>query len=116
LPFPPNTSKLIHTIQERSNKFLDGVRAMNEALNFQASAYYFTNFQSRSLAALQPRTIKPVVTEDGSKFYYDCDGAIVYALYSTGAVVSIHPNNVAARTASGDYWMVGPNGNSFRVD
>ncbi len=85
-------------------------------LDFQASAYYFTNFQSRSLASLQPRTIKPFVTEDGSKLYYDCDGEIVYALYSTGAVVSIHPNNVAARTASGDYWMVGPNGNSFRVD
>jgi len=97
-------------------KFLNGVRTMNDALDFQASAFYFTNFQSRSLAALQPKTIKPVVTEDGSKFYYDCDGEIVYALYSTGAVVCIHPNSVATRTAQGDYWMVGPNGNSFRVD
>ena len=89
---------------------------MDEILAFEASRLYYANFQSRSLASLEPQDIKPIIARDGSKFYCDSTGEIVFALYSTGAVVSIRPEAVSARIADGDYWMVGANGNSFRVD
>lgn len=89
---------------------------MDEMLAFEASTHYYGNFKSRSLATLEPQGIKPIVAKDGSKFYCDGNGEIVFALYATGAVVSIRPESVSARTANGDYWMVGANGSSFRVD
>ena len=89
---------------------------MNDALNFKPFDYYYGRVQSRSLASLQPHGVKPTVAEDGSKFYCDSDGEVVFAVYSTGAVVSILPDHVTALTAAGDYWLVGANGQSFRVD
>jgi len=89
---------------------------MDELLAFEASTHYYANAQSRSLGSLEPKGIKPIVASDGSKFYCDSKGEIIFAVYSTGAIVSIRPESVAARTANGDYWMVGANGQSFRVD
>ncbi len=89
---------------------------MNEAFNFRASALCYVNFQRRSLASLEPQDVLPQVTADGSKIFRDSDGEIVFASYASGAVVCFRANAVTARTASGDYWMVGPRGNSFRVD
>lgn len=115
-PFSPKTSNLLHTIQELRNPVSKRGKTMDEMLAFEASTLYYANSQSRSLASLEPQGIKPIVARDGSKFYCDSKGEIIFAMYSTGAIVSIRPESVSAMTANGDYWMVGANGQSFRVD
>lgn len=89
---------------------------MNECLNLHTAAFYMSRIQSRSLESLEPKGIEPTVTPDGSKFYKDACGELIYAKYSTGAIVSLHPDRTTALTADGDYWFVNSFGLSTRVD
>jgi len=71
---------------------------------------------SRSLNNMQPACPPSSVTPDGSKFFTDDSGAIVYAQYASGAIVIKQPKVVAVRTADGDYWMGRSNCGWYRVD
>jgi len=72
--------------------------------------------QRRSLATFEPHAIAPCVTADGSKFYTDANGDMLYAKYSSGAIVSFHHRYVTAHMPCGDYWFVSSAGLSFRID
>jgi hypothetical protein len=58
----------------------------------------------------------PQVAPDGSRFYSDNAGKLVFAEYSTGAIVCIHPHMTAVRTTGGDHWVVDASGFSYRLD
>lgn len=89
---------------------------MHDCLGFPLRKLFPDQFKQRSLASSEPRGIAPSVAPDGSKFYTDQNGDMVYAQYSTGAIVSILPTQVTTRTSNGDYWVVSSAGLSFRLD
>lgn len=88
---------------------------MNHMQSFAPGAFSFGPIGSRSLSALRPAAT-PSTTPDGSKFFTDSDGDIVYVQYSSGAIVSRHERHVSVRTADGDYWMGNFEGQWFRLD
>lgn len=71
---------------------------------------------SRSLSNMQPSGAPTSVTPDGSRFFTNDAGEIVFAQYATGAVVIKRPQQVAVRTADGDYWMGHSKTGWFRID
>lgn len=74
------------------------------------------NINSRSLTNMQPASAPASITPDGSKFFTDDSGEIVFAQYASGAVVIRQPKVVAVRTADGDYWMGHSKTGWFRID
>lgn len=71
---------------------------------------------SRSLMNMQPTCAPTSVTPDGSKFFTNDEGEIVFAHYASGAVVIKQTQRVAVRTADGDYWMGDSKTGWFRID
>ena len=63
-----------------------------------------------------PSLASPQIAPDGSHFYSNSAGDLVFAEYSSGAVVSILKELTAVRTAGGDFWIVNSSGFSFRMD
>ncbi|MBA3992635.1 MAG: hypothetical protein C0469_03850 [Cyanobacteria bacterium DS2.3.42] len=89
---------------------------MNDMQAFASGVYSFGTVSSRSLSGMQPDSATHSITPDGSKFFTDCDGDIIYAQYASGAIVSKQSKHIAVRTADGDYWMGNFEGRWFRVD
>ena len=89
---------------------------MNNMPGFAASTLMFGPIASRSLSAKLPAAAADSTTPDGSKFITNQNGIIIYAEYSSGAVVRRHDRQVAVRTADGDYWMGNNEGQWFRMD
>ncbi len=89
---------------------------MNDLLGFASSSFSFSAPVSRSLSGMQPQPAAPSVAPDGSKFFTDHNGDIVYAQYASGAIVSRQQKQVAVRTADGEYWLGDYQGRWFRVD
>jgi hypothetical protein len=89
---------------------------MNEMPAFVSSLYSSRAVNSRTLTGMQPQYPADSTTPDGSRFFTDSCGDIIYAQYASGAIVSRQPNHVAVRTADGDYWLGNFEGLWFRVD
>lgn len=89
---------------------------MNNMPGLAASTLMFGPIASRSLRAGQPAATPSSMTLDGSNFFADNDGNIVFVEYSSGAIVSRHKRNISVRTADGDYWMGNTEGLWFRLD
>jgi len=71
---------------------------------------------SRSLVSMQPFNKPASVTPDGSKFFTDTSGDIIFAQYASGAIFIKQSKGAAVRTADGDYWMGNSNSGWHRVD
>ncbi|MBX9947644.1 MAG: hypothetical protein K2Y39_00640 [Candidatus Obscuribacterales bacterium] len=89
---------------------------MHDCLGFPLGEFFPVKIQRRSLSSFEPEGVAPCITPDGSKFYTDQNGEMVYAQYSSGAIISIQPTHVTTRTSNGDYWVVSSSGLSFRLD
>lgn len=89
---------------------------MNHLQGFGSIAYGFGLIKSRSLSSMQPDSHANATTPDGSRFFSDSDGNVVYAQYASGAIVSRNENHVSVRTACGDYWLGNFEGQWFRLD
>ena len=74
------------------------------------------SINSRALTSMQPSGCAQSTTPDGSTFFTNNGGEIVYAMYSSGAIVKRNLKQIAVRTADGDYWLSNDRGNWFRVD
>jgi hypothetical protein len=88
----------------------------NDCLYSQLRELFPGKCRSRSLESFEPSDMTPFIAPDGSKFYTDISGDIMYAEYASGAIVSMQHSIVTARTACGDHWVVSSGGLSFRVD
>lgn len=89
---------------------------MNDMQAFAASVYSLNTISSRTLTGMQPIAQADSTTPDGSKFFANAEGDLVYAQYASGAIVSRQSKQVAVRTADGDYWLGNFAGQWFRVD
>jgi hypothetical protein len=89
---------------------------MNDMQAFAFSVNSIRAINSRTLTGMQPQTPADSTTPDGSKFFTDSSGEIIYAHYASGAIVSKQTKQVAVRTADGDYWLGNFAGMWFRVD
>ena len=89
---------------------------MNNMPGFAVSTLMFGPIASRSLGGIKQTATPGSMTLDGSKFFADNDGNIVFVEYSSGAIVSRHKGNISVRTANGDYWMGNTEGLWFRLD
>lgn len=89
---------------------------MNDMQAFASSTYSFGAVSSRTLTGMQPHAKADSITPDGSKFFTNAMGDIIYVQYASGAIVSKQSKHVAVRTADGDYWMGDFDGRWFRVD
>jgi len=89
---------------------------MNDMPVFASSLYSPGAISSRTLTGMQPHSKVSSTTPDGSRFFTDACGDIIYAHYASGAIVSKQANHVAVRTADGDYWLGNFEGRWFRVD
>lgn len=89
---------------------------MNHLQGFAASAYGLGSIASRSIRSASLGEHAKTTTPDGSNFYTDSDGDVIYAQYASGAIVSRKEKHVTVCTADGDYWMGNLKGDWFRLD
>ncbi len=89
---------------------------MNDMQAFASCTYSFAAVSSRTLTGMRPNSAANSITPDGSKFFTNADGDIIYAQYASGAIVSRQSKHVAVCTADGDYWMGNFEGRWFRLD
>lgn len=89
---------------------------MNHLQGFAASAYGLGSITCRSISSERVGAHAKITTPDGSNFYTDSDGDVIYAQYASGAIVSRKDKHVTVCTADGDYWMGNLKGDWFRLD
>ncbi len=87
---------------------------MNEMQAFAPGALSFGAISSHSLS--QPLSAAASTTPDGSKFFTNPDGEIIYVQYASGAIMSKQANHVLVRTAYGDNLLGSLSGLWCRID